>query len=175
MGRTVSSDKPDRAALLAALDREMRKASAQGTLFGQAVADRLGIASSDLECLDIINLHGMATAGQLAKATGLTTGAITGVIDRLEKAGYARRERDPSDRRKVYVRALPAIRRRIQPFYELMQREMMAIWSGYSDQELALLIDFATRSHQVLADQTAKLLATEKPVGRSRPQAPKTR
>ena len=66
--------------------------------------------------------------------TGLTTGAITGVIDRLERAGYVRRERDPADRRKVIVRARPAMTRRIAPVYDSLQREMTAIWSTYSDE-----------------------------------------
>ena len=65
-------------------------------------------------------------SGEFAKATGLTTGAITGVIDRLERAGYVRRERDQTDRRKVIVRARPAMTRRIAPLYDSLQREMTA-------------------------------------------------
>src|SRR5215470_11755945 len=94
MKKAVSIDPMDRVTLLAALDRQMRESSGLGVVFSQTVADRLGMASSDLECLDFIALRGVATAGELAEATGLTTGAVTGVIDRLEKAGFARRERD---------------------------------------------------------------------------------
>ena len=83
-----------RAAILSSLEREIRKLTAQSVLFSTAISGRLGINSSDLECLDIVNLGGAATAGQLAAATGLSTGAITGVIDRLVKAGYVRRRRD---------------------------------------------------------------------------------
>src|SRR5438270_7312402 len=96
-----------RAALLQELEEAMRRSSAQGVLFGQTVADVAGISGSDLECLDFLNLEGRVTAGRLAEVTGLTTGAITGVVDRLEKAGLVRRERDESDRRKVFIANVP--------------------------------------------------------------------
>src|SRR5215471_12591210 len=92
-----------RAALLQELEAAMRKSSAQGTLFAQAVAEHAGISNSDMDCMDFLNMEGRMTAGRLAELTGLTTGAITGVIDRLEKAGLVRRERDESDRRKVFI------------------------------------------------------------------------
>jgi DNA-binding MarR family transcriptional regulator len=72
--------------------------------------------STDLECLDHI-LRGPITASRLAEVTGLTTGAITGVIDRLERVGLARRERDPDGRRKIMVRVLPAVGERIAPLF----------------------------------------------------------
>src|SRR5262245_44660164 len=137
----------ERGALLGALNAAMRKASAQGVLYSATVAERLGLASSDLECLDIVVLGGPATAGALAEATGLTSGAITGVIDRLERAGFARRERDPSDRRKVLVRALPAIERSIGPLYAPMQRASEAALAPYSERELELLLGFFERAY----------------------------
>src|ERR1700722_4560337 len=90
----------------------MRKASAQGTMFAKAVADRAGISSSDMDCMDFLNIEGRMTAGRLAELTGLTTGAITGVIDRLEKAGFVRRERDQDDRRKVFI--VPVVERMME-------------------------------------------------------------
>ena len=95
--RRVLSRPKARAALLQELEEAMRRSSAQGVLFGQAVANVAGISGSDLECIDILYLEGRVTAGRLAEVTGLTTGAITGVIDRLEKAGYVRRERAKVD------------------------------------------------------------------------------
>ena len=146
-------------ALLSSLEREIRKLTAQSVLFSQAVAERVGINSSDLECLDIIILRGFATAGELAAATGLTTGAITGVIDRLERAGFARRERDTEDRRRVLVRALPEVERRIAPLYASLQRSMTALWSRYSAEELAPIIDFLARSYPLCCEETARLRA----------------
>src|SRR4030088_878997 len=96
-----------RAALMEELEHAVRRSSALGVIFGQTVANRAGISSSDLECLDFLNLEGRVTAGRLAELTGLTTGAITGVVDRLEKATLVRRERDESDRRKVFIAIVP--------------------------------------------------------------------
>jgi DNA-binding MarR family transcriptional regulator len=147
----------DRAALLASIDREVRKASALGVMFSQTVAAQLGITGTDLECLDIIGLEGVMTAGQLAEATGLTTGAITGILDRLEKAGFAQRERDPQDRRKVLVRALPTVEIRIGPYYRSLAAAMAALMSRYSDDELELMCQFLSASHHVMVEEIAKL------------------
>ena len=131
--------------------------TAQSVLIGQAVSERFGLSSSDLECLDLALLSGGATAGEFAKVTGLTTGAITGVIDRLERAGYVRREKDPADRRKVIVRARPAMTRRIAPLYDSLQREMTALWSQYDDQQLTLILDFLIKSCDLAVQEIAKL------------------
>src|ERR1700686_5743586 len=96
-----------RAALMQELEHAVRRSCGLGVIFGQTVANRAGISSSDLECLDFLNLEGRVTAGRLAEVTGLTTGAITGVVDRLEKAGLVRRERDETDRRKVFIVVVP--------------------------------------------------------------------
>src|SRR3984885_15569630 len=72
-------------------------------LVWKAAADRIGINAPALSCLNILSFSGQLTAGELARATGLTTASITGVIDRLEEVGYVRRERDARDRRRVVV------------------------------------------------------------------------
>ena len=89
--------------------------------------------------------------------TGVAAGAVTGVIDRLEQSGFALRERDEDDRRKVLVRALPAVERRITPLFEPMQRAMSAAIAGYGEDELALLIDFLTRVCKETVAATASL------------------
>src|ERR1700739_3355647 len=102
----------------------MRRTSAQGVLFGQAVPSVAGISGSDLDCMDFLNVEGRMTAGRLAELTGLTTGAITGVVDRLGKVGFVRRGRDESDRRKVSIAPVPERMMEIGRLYELMQRAM---------------------------------------------------
>src|SRR5438270_3489198 len=92
-----------RADLLSALPAEFRQLSAATILFHQAIADRLGLNVTDHKCLDILERTGPMTAGEMAQQTGLTTGAITGVIDRLEQAGFVRRAEDPNDRRRVII------------------------------------------------------------------------
>lgn len=134
--------------LFAAVNAAMREVSGLGVMYSQAVASRLDVNSTDLECLDHIVLHGPMTAGHLARATGLTTGAITGVVDRLERAGFATRATDPTDRRKVLVKALPAVARRIAPLFEPMGRAATKALSGYSDEELALLLRFLTDARE---------------------------
>jgi DNA-binding MarR family transcriptional regulator len=157
-----------------ALNRAMREVSGQGVLYSQAVAERLGVNGTDLECLDCIVLHGPVTAGELAAATGLTTGAITGVIDRLERAGFAKREPDPDDRRKVRVIPLPAIERQIMPLYAPMERASITALSGYDEAELALLLDFLQRTYLAAVEATTALRAApakSKP-RTSRPRSP---
>ena len=154
MKPTLSSAKA-RAALLQELEHALRRSSAQGVIFGQTVANVAGISGSDLECLDFLNLEGRVTAGRLAEVTGLTTGAITGVVDRLEKAGLVRRERDESDRRKVFIALVPENVAKIGKYYEHMQRSMMAVFGAYTDAELKLLLRFASQGY------TTMLAATE--------------
>ena len=139
------------------LENALRRSSAQGVIFGQTVADTVGISGSDLECLDFLNLEGRVTAGRLAEVTGLTTGAITGVVDRLEKAGMVRRERDPDDRRKVFIATVPENVARVGRFYENMQKGMVKLWETYSDAELRLLVGFATKGYETMLAATEEL------------------
>jgi len=148
-----------RAALMQELEHAARRSSAQGVVFSQAVANSVGISSSDLECLDFLNLEGRVTAGRLAEVTGLTTGAITGVVDRLEKAGLVRRERDADDRRKVFIRTVPENVANIGRFYEHMQRAILKDWESYTDAELKLLLRFMTQGYKTMLAATAELKA----------------
>jgi DNA-binding MarR family transcriptional regulator len=146
-----------RAALMQELEEAMRRSSAQGVLYGQVVANVAGIANSDLECMDILYLEGRVTAGRLAEVTGLTTGAITGVVDRLEKAGLVRRERDDSDRRKVFIAVVPEAAAKIGQFYVPMQQAMEKVFSAYSDEELRLLLRFAVEGYKGVLEATEAL------------------
>ena len=163
----MSSVSAARAKILADLDREFRVSSGLGVVFSQAVATRLGITGSDLECLDFIGLcGGVASAGQLAEATGLTTGAVTGMIDRLEKAGFAKRDRDPDDRRKVLVRLLPAAEKRIKPIYASMQQSMQELLAPYTEEQLSFLLEFMAKASRIMVEEVGRL--------RSKPQTKKT-
>jgi len=148
-----------RAALMQDLEHAMRRASGIGAIFSQTVADYAGISSSDLECLDFLNLERRATAGRLAEVTGLTTGAITGVIDRLEKAGFVRRERDDDDRRKVFISIVPENLARIGKLYLHMQQAMLKNWGTYSDEELRLLLRFTSQGYETMLAATDELKA----------------
>lgn len=151
------SSAKSRAALMQQLEEAMRRSSAQGVMYGQTVANVAGIANSDMECMDILMLEGRVTAGRLAEVTGLTTGAITGVIDRLEKAGYVRRERDESDRRKVFISVIGEKVAEIGKFYVPMQEAMLRLWNSYSDDELRLLLRFAQDGYKGVLEATQAL------------------
>jgi DNA-binding MarR family transcriptional regulator len=154
----VSRDVPDKAALVAALVDTMRELSTATILFHQAVADRLAMNVTDHKCAGILAQSGPITAGELAARTGLTTGAITGVIDRLEKAGFVRRARDAGDRRRVIVEPdLKQIERKIGPLFESMGRASALMFSGYGVKQLALIQDFAIRSLRLADEETRKL------------------
>src|SRR5882757_9653712 len=158
MRRALSRSKA-RAALMQELENALRRSSAQGVIFGQTVANVAGISGSDLECLDFLNLEGRVTAGRLAEVTGLTTGAITGVVDRLEKAGLVRRERDAVDRRKVFIVIVPENVAKIGRFYVPMQQAMQKLWRTYSDAELLLLLRFSTEGYKAVLEATEGLKA----------------
>jgi DNA-binding MarR family transcriptional regulator len=159
----MSSRRKSRPELIAALNSAMREVSGLGVLYSQVVAAKLGMNSTDLECLGHILSRGAVTAGALAEATGLTTGAITGVIDRLEHAGLACRERDPDDRRKVLVRALPAVGARLAPLFEPMESAATAALLPYRADQLALLIDFLESLQRAALVAMAKLRALNGP------------
>lgn len=149
----------ERAELLGALEREMRNISGQSVLFSHAVAERVGMHPTDLECLGFLYESGPMPAGRLAEVTGLTTGATTRMVDRLERAGYVRREADGHDRRRVIVRPLLERGPAIATLFAPMQRTMAELYARYSDRELALILDFATRASAVAREQTARLRA----------------
>ena len=137
----------------------MRRSSAQGVLFGQTVANVVGISGSDLECLDFLNLEGRVTAGRLAEVTGLTTGAITGVVDRLEKAGLVRRERDPDDRRKVFIATVPENVAKIGRFYvHDAARRWHKLWSSpIRTPNCGCCCEFATKGYKTMLEATEEL------------------
>ncbi|MGH2457609.1 MAG: MarR family winged helix-turn-helix transcriptional regulator [Chloroflexota bacterium] len=148
----------EHAELLAAIQRALRALSARSVLFSQAIAERLGLNASDLECLGFLFDEGSATAGRLAELTGLTTGAITGVVDRLEKAGYVRREKDPNDRRRVIVQPnLARAEQELGPLFAPIGQEIGELCAGYGDEQLATILDFATRALPIIRAETRQL------------------
>jgi DNA-binding MarR family transcriptional regulator len=164
-----------RAVLLQELENAMRIGSSQGAMFAKMVADRAGISSADMDCIDFVNVEGRMTAGRLAELTGLTTGAITGVVDRLEKAGFVRRERDESDRRKVFIVPVPERMMQVGRPYELVQRAMAKQCEAYTDAELKFLIRYGTESYQSMLDATTQLRDQVEPVSPKEKGATKPR
>src|SRR3984957_18244797 len=141
-----AASEPERAELAASFGAAVRKTGSLMQLMKQAAADRIGINATDLNCLNILSFSGQMTAGELARATGLTTASITGVVDRLEEAGYVRRERDPRDRRRVVVRlVLETALRDVASVFLPMMRDWQQMAARYSDDELRLVVGFDDR------------------------------
>jgi DNA-binding MarR family transcriptional regulator len=135
---------PERLQLLEQLGATVRAGQRATDVVDELICQILGINRSDSRCLDVLEERGSMSAGDLAEATRLTTGAITAVIDRLERAGYARRVPDASDRRRVLVEITPKAREAgnelmVEPMAELVMPHM----SRYTDEQLRLLIDFS--------------------------------
>lgn len=124
---------------------------------GRTVADRFGLHTTDLECLDLIYLHGPIAAGELSKATGLTTGATTALIDRLEEAGYVERIAHKTDRRVRLVRINADAIKPIMAVYMPMQKRMFALWSEFDAADLEVIVDFVARSTQLQAACAAEI------------------
>src|SRR5579863_680518 len=96
-----------RTALHAGLTAQIRQLIAGAILFNQRIADQAGLSLTDVQCVNVLDLLGPSTPGQLAACTGLSTGGVTVMLDRLEKASLVKREPNPADRRSILVRVNP--------------------------------------------------------------------
>lgn len=137
-----------------------RELSAAVVLFHQAVAERMGLNATDFKCLDVLAQRGPLPAGHLAEILGLTGGAITGVIDRLEAAGFVQRERDPGDRRRVIIKPCgsQAYAKALVPIFASLQQAMEEeLANRYSPEMLSAIEDFLQRTIRVLRQETFKL------------------
>jgi DNA-binding MarR family transcriptional regulator len=128
--------------VLSEVAEELRLSGVTNDIADQAVADYLGLNRTDTRCLDIIERLDGVSAGRLASEAGLSTGAVTTVLDRLERAGYARRVQDPGDRRRVLVELTPAARRELQQLYAPLTDTTMRQLEGYTTDEVSLVRDF---------------------------------
>jgi len=137
--------------------RSLRRVNLQGSFFGQTVAIRFGLSESDVEALSVLLDSGAATAGRLAELMGLTSGAVTRVIDRLEQAGYVRRVPDPADRRRVIVELIPEKMAAVQATMTQFGDKTAIEMGRYSDAELAVIDDFLTRMAAVTRDEANAL------------------
>ena len=137
--------------------RALRRVNLQGSFFGQTVAIRFGLSESDIETLEALIDMGATTAGRLSELTGLTSGAVTRVIDRLEQAGFVRRVPDPADRRRVIVEAIPEKVAAVQATLNRVGSASADEIGRYTDAQLALITDFLTRMEQITRDEATTL------------------
>jgi DNA-binding MarR family transcriptional regulator len=135
----------------------MEQTIADGILLQQAVADRLGLSLGDFKCLTALGGMDTATAGDVAAHTGLTTGAATRMIDRLERGGWVRREHDSRDRRKVIVRPVPEKVAQIGPLFTGMAQAWAHALAEYDDDQIAMMLDLFQRMRKVAREQAARI------------------
>jgi DNA-binding MarR family transcriptional regulator len=131
------------------IEMAVRAFIANAILFNHQVAQRLGLGASDGQFMHLLQVHGPLTPGQLAELSGLTTGTVTGVIDRLEGAGFVRRERDPSDRRKVLVILEE----------QHLGRQMAPLYAGQAESLAKVADSFDAEQREVIADFLERLAA----------------
>jgi DNA-binding MarR family transcriptional regulator len=120
--------------------------NSQLSVLNHHVGARLELRDVDLGCLDLLARHGPLSPGALARLAGLHPATMTGIVDRLERAGWVARDRDPADRRAVLVRPLRDRGGELFRLYAGMNAALDELCAGYSDEELALLADFLRRA-----------------------------
>jgi DNA-binding MarR family transcriptional regulator len=149
--------KEKRRALVAALGMEFRKHQNATDAMDDVAVELLGINRTDGRCLDIIQQNGAMTAGQLAAATGLSPGAVTTILDRMEAAGYLQRVRGEEDRRKIMVELTPEATQRTWEIWGPVARWSENELGRYSESELNLVLDFLRRGRAYIEDYATKL------------------
>ncbi len=143
-----------------AYDEVVRELTTQVTMHNQVVANCLGLSPTELKCFGILARRGRLTPSRLAAETGLTAAAITGVVDRLERADLVRRERVERDRRQWSIVPLPDREQRVAKLYEPLARALESeLGTRYSAQDWTLIFDFIARASAVLRAETARLSA----------------
>lgn len=159
-----TSKKINRSELLKQLWDLGRKMSTQTVFLHQAIAQSVGLNATDTKCIDLIlrSPGGSVTAGWLSEVTGLTTGAITHILDRLEKRQFVERVRDTQDRRKVLIRVRPESLEPLIPKYEAIGKAYMSMVKQYRDADLQLICDYLNKTSEVSERELAKLITANR-------------
>ena len=132
-----------KATLAEEIGGQLRVMSTHAVVRSQLIADRLNISVTDLESLEVLAREGRMTAGRLAQLMGLTTGAITGLVDRLVHAGYVTRSADPDDRRKVLIELnMKEVSRAVFPLYAGLSRSVRAYLGTLTVEQLKIIVQF---------------------------------
>jgi DNA-binding MarR family transcriptional regulator len=145
--------------LLRSIGSEIRAQQNAVELIDEAACQLAGVNRTDGRCLDIIDQHERMTAGELARASGLTTGAVTTVLDRLERAGHVRRVRDELDRRRIYVEVTPETLQGMHDLYAPLASRSREQMASYTIDELTLLRDFVRLGKEMTLEHAAHLRA----------------
>jgi DNA-binding MarR family transcriptional regulator len=157
MNEDINLSREDRERLMAEISIEVRAQQNAVDIFDDVVAEKMGINRTDMRCLDILQRAEGMTAGDLARESGLTTGAVTAVLDRLERAGYARRVHDTGDRRRVLVEVVPAAFAGMEDFYGPLAEWTASELGQYDDERLLFLRGFLRHGREFLEAHTDRV------------------
>jgi DNA-binding MarR family transcriptional regulator len=146
-----------RGTLIAEVVHELRIHRRTIDLLENMAAQQLGVNATDAHCLEILERTGRSSAGELARALGLTTSAVTAVLDRLVDAGFVVRQRDSQDRRRVYVELTEAGRQHTAGIWDPLEGPLYNLVDAYSGMELTLIRDFLRRSREIVAERVEHL------------------
>ena len=124
------------------------------TLHNHAVAEFVGMHQTDQECIDLLDWTGPLTAGEIGAHLGLTSGAVTGLVDRLEAGGWVRRERDPHDRRRVFVHASSERGEELWALYQPLADAIEAYRDGLAARDLRVVVEFLEFANGTIAEAT---------------------
>ena len=142
----------ERTRLHVEINRQIRQSIAGSILFNQKVADRFGLRLTDMQCVNILDLLGPVTPKTLAEYTGLTTGGVTVLLDRLEKARLVKREPNPADRRSLLVRVDPRKLKKLNAIYRGINQGLDSILADTSEQDLKAVAKFLARMNAMRAN-----------------------
>jgi DNA-binding MarR family transcriptional regulator len=149
--------KKSRDEMVADLVMAVRKLTRSSLMLQYAVAEKMKLNATDAECIDFLMEMGPSTAGDLAKVTRLTTGAVTAVIDRLEKAGFVKRGNDPKDRRKVIISMISKKHEKTKKYYDTMAADVYELFSTYNEQKLKTLLQYSDSLTEIFQKHAAKI------------------
>ncbi|PRS26254.1 MarR family transcriptional regulator [Bacillus sp. RJGP41] len=155
----MSSDNRLNSALLESLTHRLQRYGMRSVLFQQNMAQKIGVSHTDLKSAEILNETGLITAGELSKITGLSTGSVTALINRLEKSGYVKRERDQLDGRKVMIMPIPERQEQIKSHYQSLSMATKELCSAYNEQELILINQFVEEITKIMDKENDKLMS----------------
>ena len=159
MSREPSHEAARRGRLLAELGDEIRASQNRTERFDSAVCELLGINRTDNTAIDIVDRRGRLTAGELARELGLTTGAVTALVDRMEAAGLFRRVRDTADRRRVLIEVTPIVTRVGALIWGPIADDFRQLSTRYSMEQLELVLDFIRQANAGQEERQARLAA----------------
>src|ERR1700739_5025374 len=143
--------------------RCLRQFIAGSILYNQQVADRVGLRLPDMQCINVLELMGPSTPGELARSTGLTTGGVTVMLDRLEKGGYVKRVPNPRDRRSVLVRLNPTKLKKMQALYGEINERMAPLLDDTPEAELRSVVNLLSKMNEFRVEHPPRVSAANKP------------